>query len=130
MPTKSEKSKDYKFFFNSIKKAVKQCYEVDYRPTALIADAASAITNGFSEAFLYEVDQFTRVVCWQHVKRGIDKHMNLVSKDVRRSIKVDLGILQECCSPLIFDKVSKLFLEKWKSLEPDHQIFHKTMAYS
>ena len=45
--------------------------------------------------------------------------MNLVSKDVRRSIKVDLGILQECCSPLIFDKVSKLFLEKWKSLEPD-----------
>ena len=56
MPTKSEKSKDYKFFFNSIKKAVKQCYEVDYRPTALIADAASAITNGFSEAFLYEVD--------------------------------------------------------------------------
>ncbi len=46
MPTKSEKSKDYKFFFSSVKKAVKQCMGIEYRPTILVADAAGAISRG------------------------------------------------------------------------------------
>ena len=53
MISKREKSKDYAFLFESIKNIVWDLFEVDYRPTTLIADAAGAITRGFQQAFNY-----------------------------------------------------------------------------
>ncbi len=38
---------DFKFLFDSIQKASKQCSIEAYRPTLLIADNAEAIQNGF-----------------------------------------------------------------------------------
>ncbi len=106
MPTKTEKTKDYKFFFECVAKAVQQCEDIEYRPTILVADAASSITKGFRRAFNYSEGEFTRVVCWQHVKRGVIKHLNLVST-------------------LIFNGVVKLFLKKWQSKEKDFVNYFK-----
>jgi len=125
MPTKTEKTKDYKFFFECVAKAVQQCEDIEYRPTILVADAASSITKGFRRAFNYSEGEFTRVVCWQHVKRGVIKHLNLVSKEERGSIKDDIHILQECSSTLIFNGVVKLFLKKWQSKEKDFVNYFK-----
>ncbi len=118
MPTKSEKGRDYYFFFRCVKKAVLQCYNVNYKPDVLVADAAGAITRGFMKAFGYRnISEFDRINCWQHVKRNIAKHINLVAKENRSSINADLAVLQESSSPKNFDAASKLFLNKWKNKE-------------
>jgi len=89
MTTKREKKKDYEFFFESIVKAVKQVTGEVYKPSVLVADAASAIHNGFMSAYCYNsILDFKRVVCYQHVSRNIDKHMGLISKETRVKIKV------------------------------------------
>jgi len=56
-------------FFECVAKAVQQCEDIAYRPTILVADAASSITKGFRRAFNYSEGEFTRVVCWQDRKR-------------------------------------------------------------
>jgi hypothetical protein len=74
MPTKTEKGRDYEFFFKCLKKAVRQCLLTDFKPEILVADAAGAITRGFMRAFGYNyVSEFVRIVCYQHVKRNIEK---------------------------------------------------------
>ncbi len=41
----------------------------------LIADASSAITNGFKAVF----DNLDRhIICWVHLIRNFDKHLNLI----------------------------------------------------
>lgn len=47
----SEKSKDYGFIFESVKKGVKDVYNIDYHPKILIRDGAHSIQNGFEIAF-------------------------------------------------------------------------------
>ncbi|CAF0885572.1 unnamed protein product [Brachionus calyciflorus] len=44
----TNQKEDFEFAFSSVKKTVKSLFNFDYRPTALIADAAHAITNGLS----------------------------------------------------------------------------------
>ena len=52
-------------------------FDFDYRPTALIADAANAINNRFMLAFSYEsIGDFTRVTCWAHVYIDVDKKLS------------------------------------------------------
>ena len=106
MTTKTEKSKDYRFFFEAIAKAVQQCYGEDYRPSSLVADAAGAITRGLTKAFSYEDGgDFALVICFQHVKRGYEKHMSLAEKDSRASLNKDILVLQEWSTQLIFSTV-------------------------
>jgi hypothetical protein len=56
-----ETGDDYPFIFSALKSSL---FEYTYRPTALIADGADAITNVFMSAFDYaSVKGFTRVMC-------------------------------------------------------------------
>ena len=107
MATKREKRADYEFFFSAIRKAVLQCTGIAYRPTCLVADSAGAITNGFKSAMNYgSIEDFLRVICRQHVKRNVDKHLNLASKESKDSIREDIRTLQACQSKELFDKAS------------------------
>ena len=93
-----------------------QVTETSYRPSCLVADSAGAITKGFASAMGYGVnDLFYRVVCWQHVKRNIEKHLNLVSKENNCEIKEDIYVLQACQNSELFNKAVELFGEKWKA---------------
>ncbi len=93
MTTKREKTKDYEFFFKSIATAVEKIIKKDYKPTCLVADAAGQITNGFMNAYSYEsVSEFKRIVCYQHVRRNIDKHTHLMDKNDKINIKVKILI--------------------------------------
>ncbi len=117
MTTKRERSDDYAFFFRSVKKAVLQCLDIEYLPSCLVADAAGAITKGFMKAFGYNLlREFTRVTCYQHVKRAIIAHSVLITdKEVRIEIKKDISVLQACQSKRLFDKAVELFLHKWET---------------
>ncbi len=88
MTTKREKKRDYEFFFKAIAKAVEQVTGQVYKPNCLVADAASEITNGFKNAFSDKASDFKRVVCYQHVKRNVEKHLGLMSKETKADIKV------------------------------------------
>ena len=118
MTTKREKEADYEYLFSSLIMAVQQVTETTYRPTCLVADSAGAITNGFKKAFKYAaLDIWLRVVCWQHVRRCVEKHLNLVNDNlasVKLEIRDDIFILQACQSKSLFDNAVSLFLEKWK----------------
>ena len=115
MTTKREKTKDYEFFFKAVSKAVKQCTGEDYKPDCLVADAAGSITEGFMQAMEYDsIDDFSRVVCFQHVKRNVDKHLSSTEKSIREKIKVDFLILQASQSKDLFKKACELFESKWK----------------
>ena len=112
-----EKRKEIRLqiFFHIIKIAVTQVTETLYRPSCLVADSARAITNGFELAMEYgKDDKYDREICLQHVKRNLDKHLNLVTKENREKIKEDIYILQACKSRDIFDKVEILWIEKWQ----------------
>lgn len=72
----NQKEEDFFFSFLALKNAVKLIFNYDYKPSILIADAASAITNGFIKAFDYQsLADFTRVTCWAHVLREIDNNL-------------------------------------------------------
>ena len=99
MTSRREKKEDFEFFFDSVKKAYMQCTGEAYRPTCLVADADGAITNGLMNSMKYKsISEFSRVVCWQHVKRAIEKHLCLVSKEFKNEVKSDIHILQACQS--------------------------------
>ena len=89
MTTKREKKSDYEFFFKAVAKAVEQVTNEVYKPICLVADAASAISNGFMSAYCYKkASDFKRVVCYQHVRRNVDKHLGLMDKEDKVKIKV------------------------------------------
>ena len=117
MTTKRERSKDYKFLFDCVRKAVHDCTGIDYRPSCLIADAAGAITKGFMLAMDYGRKEFSRVICWQHVKRNVDKHLNLSDPGVKNNLKEDINFLQKSQSKELFENSVFLFLKKWESKE-------------
>ena len=87
MTTRREKKEDYDFFF----------------------------TNGFMSAFNYgSIEDFVRVICWQHVKRNLEKRLPLIKKEDRDELKGDVHILQQCQSKKLFDNAVSLFLLKWE----------------
>ena len=85
----------------------KDLINYDYNPTHLIADAAGAFANGFTNTFVKNGNKLTRVMCWFHA----DKAM----KDRLKSISDDIGNLQLCVSEQIFDKAFELFKIKWET---------------
>ena len=73
----NEEAIDFQFIFEALSNTLKILYDYDYRPNALIADAAGAITNGFKLAFNYDnEEQFIRIMCYSHVDRAIKDRKN------------------------------------------------------
>ena len=97
------------FFY--VKKAVKSLsYEKEFKPICLVADAASAITNGFVEVF---GECLKRVMCFAHMIRKVDDKLSCISdKEARQNIRNDIMHLQLARNESIFAKASSLFLLK------------------
>jgi hypothetical protein len=112
--TTNEATEDFRFVFSSVKSAFFKLWPDDPQPapTVLIADAASAITCGFREAF---GNAFIRVTCWAHAKRAMDKKLEayIKDKDVRNELQRDIDTLQLASSNEEFDLVWNLFRTKW-----------------
>ena len=49
-------------------------FKVIYDPNILVADGASAITNGFKNVF--RDSNFIRAMCWVHMLRNVEKRLN------------------------------------------------------
>jgi hypothetical protein len=88
-----ETGDDYAFVFRSVKiitdRLFFNCIST-YFPTALIADGATAITNGFVSVFLVCL---VRIMCWAHVVRAVDKRLNVLAiKEYKNEIFVDIYV--------------------------------------
>ena len=70
------------------------------------------------------IEEFSRVICFQHVKRNVDKY--LAYNESKDDIKSDIHTLQECQSKELFDKATLLFLSKWKAEKVFLKYFEKT----
>ena len=108
---KHEQEADYCFLFKSTQKCLKQIYNADFKPTCLVADGATAITNGFIAAF-GAIEK--RVSCWYHMISLVDDNLKHV-KEFAVLLRRDIEQLQLCSSPRIFDKAVALFFKKWRS---------------
>jgi hypothetical protein len=80
------------------------------RPTcrlSLVADAAESITNGFLESTLgNRLD--TRIVCWFHFKKAIDKRLTKIASEQHRDgINSGIRALQLCKN--IYDVICNIF---------------------
>ncbi len=100
----NEKAEDFKFVFESIKQAA-SVFGIQYEPTILIADSATAITKGFEEVF----ELTHRGICWAHATRGIDA---LLPKD-GHEIKQEIDLIQVSPTPKIFLEALRLFEKKY-----------------
>ena len=88
-----------------------------YKPTALIADNAPAITNGFKHAFS---SYSKRVSCWAHVIRNIDSQLKTI-KNEKDSVRHMQHQLQT--SEILFNQSIILFQKKWHGIDPQVNIF-------
>jgi hypothetical protein len=111
--TMHETGDDFEFLFNSLKTASLKILGEDYSPNILIADNAAAITNGFSAVF----DLFSRVNCWAHAIRNIDKYLNTLKHkpELRLKLRSDIVNLQLSSTSSLFNKGKSLFLKKYEN---------------
>ena len=109
----NETEEDFRFIFSSVKKASADICNINYEPTKLIADGSPAITNGFTSVFQHLSH---RIMCWAHLIRNVDKHLNLISTHkARAEIRVDIERIQLSLNQEIFERAIELFNEKWAS---------------
>lgn len=106
-----ETTADFKFIFDSLQRAVLEKFDVQIKPSYLIADAAKSIQNAFQQSF----DGGSVVMCWFHTRKAVtsrmEKHIHSTPK--RLEFINDLHKLQLSQSSEIFDAASELFVEKW-----------------
>ncbi len=77
-----------------------------------MADASTAITNGFETVFGSE---FVRVTCWAHANRAYEKRLLTVKDEKSRKVLNDeIHLLQLCHDKESFQQMCKLWLKKWK----------------
>ena len=109
MVTRHEREEDFKFLFDSIAQLHKTMFGTEYKPDTIIADNASAISNGFKATF----NSSKRVNCWAHVIRKIDQRLKPLPDATRASIRADIFNIQLQTSSILFDKAIELFRSKW-----------------
>lgn len=124
--TKTETEDDFAFAFKSIKECVAQLHSTDYNPSILVADSASAITNGFKKVF----DLSKRVFCWFHVKKAFDKELNKISdKNIKNQITNDIIQFQHHVQEQSFVQVARLMILKWQSKYKDNTYVADFITY-
>lgn len=80
----TEKAGDYGFFFESIKKGVKDIYNIDYHPKILIRDGAHSIQNGYVATF---GDEGVGLMCSTHMRRKMTKKMPGYIRDKKKMLR-------------------------------------------
>lgn len=111
--SKSEKTEDYIYLFDTIKMISSKVNDQEFKLDSFMGDAASCITAAFQQSFPGRA----RCVCWYHAK----KRMNLLvkkfcEKQFWKEILIDLAVLQISNSELEFNYHSELFINKWKDV--------------
>jgi hypothetical protein len=83
------------------------------KPTALIADAADAIKNGFRNVFNH---QYNQIMCWSHMKTKVqNRACHIDDKNVAEEIINDIEYLHLSNSSIVFKLALTLFFKKWKT---------------
>lgn len=93
-----------RFIFAAVKKGLRKTFNIDYKPTILIADAARIISNGFEQVFGSE---YVRVMCWFHMRKAVVEKLPKLSSDKKKTISP---------SQEVFNHASLLFTEKWRAM--------------
>ncbi|CAF1108888.1 unnamed protein product, partial [Brachionus calyciflorus] len=130
----NETGQDYEFVFSSVKKALNNIYNFEYKPSALIADGAEAITNSFISAFGYQnINEFLRIMCWAHVHRAVDSHTKLIDELNKPKIRDDINLLQISPNREYFNFAYELFKKKWSNkssvIDSFLKYFESTWSY-
>ena len=117
-----ESTKDFEFIFGSMKTVLEKLnVGIEYKPNILVADSADSITSGFKEVF---GNEFTRVICWEHVKRAIDKRLiRIKNVSHRNELLADINLLQSCKVSQKFIVASNLFIQKWRNISAETDEF-------
>ncbi|XP_031635576.1 uncharacterized protein LOC116348655 [Contarinia nasturtii] len=105
----SEKTTDYEFLFEAIKKGVNTVTNESFMPDKMISDAAPAIINAFYKIFADSAQ--ANVICWAHVKR------NVCQKTNNEDMLSDISKLQLSYNSYTFERGVKLFMRKWRKTE-------------
>lgn len=113
MISKHEASEDFEFAFRAIRSAMLFVTNTNFSPEYLMADAATAIANGFHWTF---GDAKKVLMCESHMKRAVDRH-KFNDQSNKEPIKSDLDKLKLSYSEVVFYQGSGLFVEKWAPKE-------------
>ena len=92
---------------------MEKLFQVIYDPNILVADGASAITNGFKNVF--RDSNFIRAMCWVHMLRNVEKRLNGDFSIHKDAILKAINILYKSISTMHFKYASELFLAKWRA---------------
>lgn len=115
MVSKNECKADFEFAFRAIQNGVLRVTGKTFNPRVLMADAAPAIGNAFKAVFGNEV---IILMCFAHVMMAVDRR-KFINKESKGLVKNDLRRLRYVHNSTAFDVGCKLFLEKWRTNEPD-----------
>ena len=111
MITKNETAEDYSFMLQSLKD-YSTIINFPYSPSILLADAASAITNGFSSVFPLK----KRIICWAHVKRAFNSKLRSIeNKSIKDKIRLDIHLFQNHVTDTDFKHVAQLMITSWRT---------------
>lgn len=102
----NEASENFKMTFEALITA-----KQNFRPNALLADCAAAITKAFFDVF----GETKRIYCWFHVYKAMKKRMNELIKCDGTKLQLCNGInvIQRSCNSELFARTCELFLAKW-----------------
>lgn len=88
-------------------------HNYDMKPTVLISDMSGAIHNGAKAVLGIYI--FIRA-CWFHMKKALRLQLAQLIKDKRTQIAIlsDVDTLQLSQNPDVFNRASKLFIQKYQ----------------
>lgn len=109
----NENQDTYELGFSAIRDGMFELLHEEAKFAVLVSDAAMAIKNAFNSVF---PDRKT-ITCWFHVKKNIRE--KLANNDNREAIIEDINKLQLCDHGHLFNKASRLFVNKWLDVEND-----------
>lgn len=100
------------FCLQGLSSAVNEVSGIQMDPKMLLADAAWCIKNGFAEKW----PNATVLMCYFHVAVKVDERLKKDFQDekIRKMVKEDFHLLQLAQSPEVFQKASKLFINKYE----------------
>ena len=106
----NEGSDDFEFIFRALHN-----FDTTWRPSILLADAAEAITVGFTHVF---GESRIRLVCFFHVLHNVEKYLKPLSKSgTGLQLNKDIRALQACQDESTFEKAFNLFKKKWNRVK-------------
>jgi SWIM zinc finger len=107
----------------NLSKTVQDVTGEDQECSKLLADAAWDIKNGFKEIW----PDATVLMCWFHASVKIKENAKKLISDesVQKELIKDVAVLQLSASQEIFEKASRMFLEKYKTWKSFVEYFKK-----